>query len=85
MYRIVYTKQADRTLRKLPRNISDLIRGRLDEMAVDPLGSHNNVTRLVGRSEYRLRDVDWRALYELRDDKLILLAIKIRSRGEVYR
>lgn len=84
MYEIVFTKQAVRTLRKLPRNLSQLIREKIDEIAVDPYASHNNVTKLVGRPGYRLRVGDWRIIYELQDGKLILLVVKIGPRGEVY-
>jgi mRNA interferase RelE/StbE len=84
MYKIVFTKQAVRTLRKLPGNISQLIREKIDEIAVNLYTPHNNVTKLVGRPGYRLRVGDWRILYELQDGKLIMLVVKIGPRGEVY-
>ena len=85
MYEVVYNKQTDRTLRRMPRNQAQIIRTKIEEIAQDPYAQHNNLTKLVGRSGYRLRVGDWRVLYELLDQQLILLVVKIASRGDVYR
>jgi mRNA interferase RelE/StbE len=84
MYAITFTKQASRTLRKMPRNVADLVRSKIDEIAIDPYAQHNNVTKLTGREGYRLRVGDWRVLYELHDNQLVMLVVKIGPRGSVY-
>jgi mRNA interferase RelE/StbE len=83
-YHIVFTKQADRTLRKLPRNLSDLIRSKLDQVAADPYAHHGNVTKLQNRAGFRSRVGDWRVIYEIQDDQVIILVLKIAPRGGVY-
>ena len=85
MYRIVFTKQANRALRKMSRNTARLIREKLDQLAEDPYARNPNLTRLQGRPGYRLRVGDWRVIYELEDDRLVILVLKIAPRGEVYR
>jgi len=85
MYRIVFTKQADRALRKMSRNTARLIREKLDQLAEDPYARNPNLTRLQGRPGYRLRVGDWRVIYELEADQLVILVLKIAPRGEVYR
>jgi len=85
MYRILFTKSADKALRGVPREIANRIREQLDLIAQDPYAQHNNVTKLQNRPGYRLRVGDWRVIYELVDDKLIILVLKVGSRGEVYR
>jgi len=85
MYHIVFTKQAHRALRKMPRNVANRIRRKLDELAADPYRSNNNVTKLQERPGYRLRVGDWRVIYEIEDDILRIWVMKIAPRGEVYR
>ncbi len=85
MYRIVFTKQATRTLRKMSRQTARLIRDKLDQLAQDPYDRNPNLTKLQGRSGYRLRVGDWRVIYELEDERLVILVLKVGPRGEVYR
>jgi mRNA interferase RelE/StbE len=77
MYRLLFSKQAVKTLRKLPRNVSRWIRQRLDQLAFDPYAPHLDVVRLQNRPGYRLRIGDWRVIYQLDDDQLIILIVKI--------
>ena len=85
MYKITYTTQAARSLQKIPRNTADLIRGKLEQIANDPFTSIPNTTKLLGRPGYRLRVGDWRVIYEIDKDEVVIIVIKIAPRGEVYR
>lgn len=85
MYKVVYSTEAARTLRRLPQNTAELIRTKLQQVAVDPLASIPNATKLQGRSGYRLRVGDWRVIYEVDKDEIVVIVVKIAPRGEVYR
>ena len=85
MHRIVFTRQAHRALRKIPANVVARIRKRLDQLAKDPYASHPNVTKLQNRPSFRLRVGDWWVIYEIRDDELVILVLKVGARGEIYR
>jgi mRNA interferase RelE/StbE len=69
---------------KLPRHLAKRIREKLDQIALDPYARHNNVTKLQNRSGYRLRVGDWRVVYKIYNDELIVLVLKIAPRGSVY-
>lgn len=84
-YKIFYTKQASKILTKIPTSIATPIRFKIEQIAENPFDSHPNVTKLQNREGYRLRVGDWRIIYEVQSDKVIILVLKIGLRGEVYR
>lgn len=85
MYQVIFLKQAQRTLLKMPRNDALRIREKIEQIADNPYAAHNNVTKLKNRPGYRLRVGDWRVIYDVQDNELRLIVIKIGPRGEVYR
>jgi len=85
MVRILFTKSADKALRRMPRDIARRIRERLNDIVADPYAKHPNVTKLQNRPGYRLRVGDWRVIYEIEEEELVILVLRIGSRGEVYR
>ncbi|MEW6429575.1 MAG: type II toxin-antitoxin system RelE/ParE family toxin [Thermodesulfobacteriota bacterium] len=85
MYSIEFSKQARRALTEMPRNTARTISGKILALAEDPHAPGNNVKRLAGCQEYRLRVGDWRVIYALHDAVLVIEVIKIKPRGEAYR
>lgn len=81
MARIVYLPPAQRALRK-HRDVATRITAKIDELAGDPLTLANNVTRLKGRPESRLRVGDYRVIFLREGDDLIV--IDIAPRGSIY-
>lgn len=85
MYKIVFAKGAHRAFLRLPKNTAVLVRQKLEQLAVDPYAPNINVMKLQNRSGYRLRIGNWRVIYEIQNDELVILVLKIAQRGEVYR
>jgi len=85
VYQVLYSREAQRALLRLPRPLATKVREKLTLIADDPYAQHNNVTKLQNRPGYRLRVGDWRVIYEIRDDAFVVLVVKIAPRGEVYR
>ena len=85
MYKIAFTKGAYKSLRRVPHNVLVRILKRLEQIAGDPYAGHPNVTRLSNRPGYRLRIGGWRVIYDVREEELIILVLKVGSRGEIYR
>ena len=85
MYTIAYSKEAAKSLQRMPRNMAQLIREKLELIAVDPYADHPNVKKLQGREGYRLRVGDWRIIYKMQNEQLIIVVLKIASRGEIYK
>lgn len=85
MYRILFTKQSQRALLKLPKDKSAAVIQGLEKIAKDPYARNNNVTKLQNRPGFRLRVGNWRVIYEMQNEELVILVLKIAPRGEVYR
>ncbi len=73
MYKIVFAKEAQKALLHLPRNTATLVRQKLQQLAIDPYAPNPNAKKLQNRSAYRLRIGDWRVIYEIQNDELIIL------------
>jgi mRNA interferase RelE/StbE len=83
VWRIEYSGSSLRALRKMPRNIAQTIEKKIEALAEDPYAPNNNVKKLQGRPGFRLRVGDWRVLYELDMDRIVIL--EIGPRGGMYR
>jgi mRNA interferase RelE/StbE len=85
VYKITYTTQAARSLLKMPRDVAKRIREKIEQVAEDPFSPIPNSKRLQGRAGYRLRVGDWRVIYEINTEEIVIIVLKIAPRGEVYR
>jgi mRNA interferase RelE/StbE len=85
VYKISYTREAEKSLLKIPRKTAELIREKMDTIASDPFGDHPNAKKLQGREGYRLRVGDWRVIYKIQNEQLVIIVLKVASRGKVYK
>jgi len=82
-YRIEWKRSAEKELRKLPAQaIARIVQavGRLAENPRPP-GS----IKLVGSDAYRIRVGDYRVIYIIFSDRLVIEIVKVGPRKDVYR
>ena len=75
---------AARALERVPQDDRMRLAARVDSLALDsrPVGSR----RLRHQRElYRVREGDYRIVYAVEDDRLLVLVMLIGQRGDVYR
>jgi mRNA interferase RelE/StbE len=84
MYDIIYSNQALKDLKKIPRNYTSTILSKIEALALDPHAKNNSVTRLKGDKVFRLRVGDYRVVYEIYDSELVIDIVKVQPRGGVY-
>jgi mRNA interferase RelE/StbE len=84
MYTVVTTKSFNKAIARLPANWQKRIVAKIREVAANPYAPNNNLTKLQGRDGYRLRVGDWRVIYELDDDRLVMLVLEMGARGGIY-
>jgi mRNA interferase RelE/StbE len=83
-YRITLVPAAARQLRKFDPQVRRRIQAALELLATEPRPPA--ATALVGGSgEWRVRTGDYRIVYEIRDEELLVLVLRIGHRRDVYR
>ena len=84
-YTIEVVRRAQREIRKLSRANQERVRKAILDLAQDP--RPEGARKLQGSTEplYRIRTGDYRVIYEVQDDRLIVLVVRVRHRREAYR
>jgi mRNA interferase RelE/StbE len=83
-YRVEVAKSATKDLRGIDKKWISKIVAAIEQLASDPRPS--GCKKLVGSEHtYRIRVSDYRVIYDIQDDRLIILIVKIRHRRDVYR
>jgi mRNA interferase RelE/StbE len=83
-YNVEYGKTAARQLERLDRQVQERIRDAVATLAGNPRPF--GVRKLSGPEElYRIREGDWRIVYQIRDQALRVLVVRIGHRRDIYR
>ncbi len=83
-YEVRLEPSAERALRKLPVQIRSRMGSRLDGLASNPRPS--GCEKLGGVDDlYRVRVGDYRVVYQVSDEVLVVLVVTIGHRSDVYR
>ena len=83
-YRVEYAPAADKQIRRLDPVAQDRVIRTVALLASNPRPP--KATQLVGgRGEWRVRTGDYRIVYEVREDVLVVLVVRVGHRREVYR
>lgn len=82
-WEVILTRQPYKALAKLPADLRKRVDEKLLTLECNP--RPQGCKHLKHVDLYRLRVGDWRIIYSIEDDKLIVLVIRIAPRGEVYR
>jgi len=84
MFTLRYSQAAIKALKKAPPDVAARIRTKLKALALDPYGVPN-VKKLTGHPGFRLRVGDWRVLYLVIDQELVIHVVDAGQRKEIYR
>lgn len=83
-YKIFITRSAEKALKKIPKSKITKILAAISGLSFDPypLGAR----KLTGYSNiFRIRVQNYRIIYEIIDDKVIIKILKTGHRRDVYR
>ena len=82
--KIRYSKKALKYLLKLQPKLQDRIRNTIRKIA-DGNTQGLNIVAMQDVDAFRVRIGDYRVIYEIKGDELVLIVIKIGARGDVYK
>lgn len=81
--RVEYHRDAAKALQGMDRATSERIRGKIRQLALDPVALANNVRALKGdEGLLRLRVGAWRVIYT--DELVVLKIMKVAPRSSAY-
>ena len=82
-YRVTLAPSAVRQLRKFDPDVRRRLQAAIELLAIDPRPPA--ATRLVGGSgEWRVRTGNYRIVYEINDNELVVLVLRMGHRREIY-
>jgi mRNA interferase RelE/StbE len=85
-YAFRWRERAVRQLRAIPQQTAVTILRALTPLGNDPRRPDADIKKLAGYADrYRLRVSDYRVIYEIADEQLIILVIGVGHRREAYR
>lgn len=84
-YEILFDKKYIKELRNIPKKFQEIIKEKVESLADNP--RPEGYIKLKGSKRdpiYRIRFGDYRIIYAIKDDKLIVLIIEIGNRKDIY-
>ena len=82
MHSISISDEAAKQIRRLDKPIRERIRKRIRELAKTPRPA--GAKRLRQRPDWRVRVGDYRIVYRIEDQELVVLVVKVGHRKDVY-
>ena len=82
-YRVVFRKSVARDLRRIPNRDLRRILATIGSLSKEPRPS--GVDKLSGQERYRVRQGIYRIIYEINDDEVVVVVVKVGHRKDVYR
>jgi mRNA interferase RelE/StbE len=82
-YKLLITRSASKELEEIPGKDRNRIIAKIRTLEENP--RPQGVEKLSSEDKYRLRQGDYRILYEIQDRQLIVTVVRIGNRRDVYR
>lgn len=82
MYTLIYSPSALKELDKLEHNLQQRIITALERLRIRPESC--DIKKLVGMRGYRFRVGDYRIIFDLEKNKLLILVLHIGHRKNIY-
>jgi len=82
-YKIEFKKSAVKELKSIPKKDLKKFLSKINNLSDNP--RPNGSVKLTSREQYRIRHGNYRILYSIEDDLLVIFVVKIAHRQDVYK
>jgi len=83
-YSIEFRPSVLKSLKRFPKRDLVRIKKKIDELASNL--PNPNITKMKGNNSFhKIRSGDYRIIYEIHEEKVVILIVKIGHRKEVYK
>lgn len=83
VYKIEIKRSAAKELEKIQKKDRDRVIEKIEALSEDPRPPQSK--KLSGEEKYRIRQGDYRVLYQIYDEVIIVVVVKVAHRKEVYK
>ena len=82
-YKVNFAKSVKKDFKKIPKLEVTKILDAIDELAKNPRSSKSK--KLKGEKLYRWRVGNYRVIYDIQDNVMLIFVIKLGHRSDIYR
>jgi mRNA interferase RelE/StbE len=85
-YKVEFVRSAEKEFLQLPKKIRDRFEEALKLLAISPFSELLKIKKLKGTEDvFRIRIGEYRMIYQVKQETLVVLVIKVGHRREIYR
>lgn len=82
-YRLIFKKSVTKDFQSIPQHDVARILKRIEALADDPRPEGSE--KLSGQERFRVRQGVYRIVYEIQDQALVIIVVKVGHRRDIYR
>jgi len=82
VWTVTFKQSVAKDLRAIPNTDVRRILDRINTLALNPRG--DGCVKLSGQNRYRVRQGVYRIVYDIHDDRLVVIVVKVGHRASVY-
>jgi len=82
-YKLIFRKSVARDLRPIPKRDIQRILSTIDSLSEEPRPP--GCEKLSGQERFKVRQGNYRIIYEIMDDEVVVVVVKIGHRSNIYR
>lgn len=84
-YTIEFAPRTEEQLNLIPKDIQKLVFERINKLKTNPRPENVEPLKGVNKGLFRIRQGDYRIVYSIQDQKLLVLIVRVVHRKEVYK